>query len=99
MLEFIEILSFVFSLPPLVTVKCLNYKKPQTPTTQTAKNPVIYLFVVKKKGERGREDTVSKYTTEGKLLHFFSYLTVCIAFVRQKILYGHIEPTVFKCKH
>lgn len=60
MLELIEILSFVFSLPPLVTVKCLNYKKPQTPTTQTAKNPVIYLFVFKKKGERGREDTVRK---------------------------------------
>jgi len=72
MLEFLQILSFVTSLPPLVTVKCLSYK---------------------------REDTTSRYTTEGKLLHYFSCLTVCIAFVKQKILSELIEPTVFKCKH
>lgn len=46
--------------------------------------------------KRGGEETVS---TEGTLLHFFSYTTVCIAYARKEVLYEHIEHTVFKGKH
>lgn len=45
--------------------------------------------------KRGGEDTVS---IEGTILHFFSYTTVCIASARKKILYEHVEHTVFS-KH
>lgn len=91
MLEFLQILSFVISLPPLVAVKCLNYTHQKNPNNPSPFKIFIYLFLRKK--EAG-EDIVSKYSMEGKLLNYFICLAAYIAFVRQKILSGHIKRSL-----
>lgn len=63
-------LCFVFSVSPLVNVKCLITKIFKTQQLKPLKNPL------RETEKRGGEDTVS---TEGTVLHFFIYTTVCIA--------------------
>lgn len=76
---------------PLVTIKCLKYKKKKkSHKIITLKiTHVLYLYAFFKKIER-EEDSVSKYTSEEKLLDFFSFFTVCIALVRTKKICHHV---------
>lgn len=69
----------------------------------------MYLYIFEENKREGREDTVSKYNREGKLLDFFSSLIICIflsdkkkernLLVKKKILnsfYGKTDFSMIK---
>lgn len=62
-----------------VTVTCLKYKKnPHKTITLQKYTCILYLYIFEENEREGREDTVSKYNREGKLLDFFSCLIIWI---------------------